>query len=66
QDGVMRIQTLAQDSALAPGRIEPVEAVGAAGKLPFKRTRMGLEVKLPEGLAGTPAIALKPRGATLV
>jgi alpha-L-fucosidase len=65
QDGVMRIRTLAQDSALAPGRIDHIQALGAAGGLAFKRTREGLEVKLPEGLAGAPAVALKIRGAGL-
>ena len=64
-DGVMRVTALAQDSALAPGVIERVEAVGSTDSLPFKRTPQGLEVRLPEGLAGTPAIALKIRGPAL-
>lgn len=59
----MRIQTLAQDSNVAPGAIERIEAVGTGDALPFKRTRKGLEVKLPEGLAGSPAVVLKIRGA---
>jgi alpha-L-fucosidase len=62
KNGVMRIAALAQDSALAPGVIERVEAVGSTDSLPFKRTPQGLEVRLPEGLAGTPAVALKIRG----
>jgi alpha-L-fucosidase len=62
-NGVMRIAALAQDSGLAPGAIERVEAVGATDSLAFKRTPQGLEVRLPEGLAGTPAVALKIRGA---
>ncbi|MBW8848970.1 MAG: alpha-L-fucosidase, partial [Burkholderiales bacterium] len=51
KSGVMRIASLAQDSALAPGLIERVEAVGSTDSLSFKRTPQGLEVKLPEGLA---------------
>ena len=62
KNGVMRIAALAQDSALAPGAIERVEALGSTDSLPFKRTPKGLEVKLPEGLAGSPAVALKIRG----
>jgi alpha-L-fucosidase len=58
----MRIASLAQDSALAPGVIERVEALGSTDSLTFKRTPQGLEVRLPEGLAGTPAVALKIRG----
>ena len=65
KSGVLRVAALAQDSALAPGAIERVEAVGAADSLPFTRTRKGLEVTLPEGLAGTPAVALKIRGGGL-
>ncbi|WP_457447807.1 alpha-L-fucosidase [Roseateles sp. P5_E4] len=64
-DGVMRIAALAQDSTLAPGVIERVEAVGSTDSLPFKRTPQGLEVRLPDGLAGSPAIALKVRGPGL-
>jgi alpha-L-fucosidase len=65
KSGVLCVTALAQDSALAPGAIERVEAVGAADSLPFTRTRKGLEVRLPEGLAGTPAVALKIRGGGL-
>ncbi|MFZ5551225.1 MAG: alpha-L-fucosidase [Pseudomonadota bacterium] len=64
--GVLRIHALAQDSALAPGAIESVQAVGAAGALPFTRTPKGLEVRLPEGLANPIAVALKIRGNGLV
>ncbi|HLO94642.1 MAG TPA: alpha-L-fucosidase, partial [Burkholderiaceae bacterium] len=63
RDGIVRIPSLAQDSAIAPGTIDRIEAVGASDALPFKRTRQGLEVRLPEGLAGSPAVALKIRGA---
>jgi alpha-L-fucosidase len=64
--GVLRIGALAQDSALAPGAIDRVEALGSSDPLPFTRTRKGLEVKLPAGLAGSPAIALKIHGNGLV
>ena len=60
--GVLRIQTLAEGSALAPGAIENVQAVGAADSLSFKRNHRWLEVKLPDGLAGSPAVAVKIRG----
>jgi len=60
--GVLRILSLAQDSALAPGAIERVEVVGSSDSLPFTRTRKGLEVRLPGGLAGSVAVALKIRG----
>lgn len=66
QDGLLRIGALAQESALAPGAIERVEALGSTSPLTFKRSRKGLEVRLPEGLAGTPAVALKIRGNGLV
>ena len=63
--GVLRIASLAQESALAPGAIERVEALGSTDPLSFTRSRKGLEVKLPAGLAGTPAVALKIRGVGL-
>lgn len=66
RDGVLRIQTLTEESALAPGTIERVEALGSAESLPFKRSRKGLEVRLPEGLAGSIAVVLKIRGNGLV
>jgi alpha-L-fucosidase len=62
ENGVMRIASLAQDSALAPGVIKRVEAVGSTDSLAFKRTAQGLEVRLPEGLAGAMAVVLKIRG----
>ena len=65
RDGVMRIQTLAKDSAVAPGAIDSVHAVGSGDSLAFMRTRRGLEVKLPEGLAGAPAVAIRIRGAAV-
>ena len=64
--GVLRIAALAQDSALAPGAIERVEVLGSSDSLPFTRSRKGLEVRLPEGLAGSMAVALKIRGSGLV
>ncbi|QDH71262.1 alpha-L-fucosidase [Marilutibacter alkalisoli] len=66
RDGVMRIHTLAEESALAPGAIERVEMLGSTESLPFERNRRGLEVRLPEGLAGSMAVALKIRGNGLV
>jgi len=62
RSGVLRIGALAQDSALATGSIERVEALGSSDPLPFTRHRKGLEVQLPEGLAGSPAVTLKIRG----
>lgn len=64
--GVLRIAALAQDSALAPGTIERVEALGSNDSLPFTRSGKGLEVRLPEGLANPIAVALKIRGSGLV
>jgi len=65
RSGILRVAALAQGSALAPGVIERVEALGAGDSLPFTRSSRGLEVRLPEGLAGMPAIALKIRGPGL-
>jgi alpha-L-fucosidase len=64
-NGTLNISSLAQDSALAPGAIERVEGLGSTTALTFKRSRRGLEVRLPEGLAGTPAVALKIFGKGL-
>jgi alpha-L-fucosidase len=66
KDGVLRITALAQDSSLAPGNIERVEALGSTNSQPFTRNRKALEVRLPEGLAGPIAVALKIRGKGLV
>jgi alpha-L-fucosidase len=63
--GVLRIHTLADGSALAPGAIENVQAVGAPDSLTFKRSHRWLEVKLPEALAGAPAVAIRIRGTVL-
>jgi alpha-L-fucosidase len=63
--GTLNITSLAQDSALAPGAIDRVEALGSSAPLPVARTRKGLEVKLPEGLAGSMAVALKIEGRGL-
>ncbi|HEV8690465.1 MAG TPA: alpha-L-fucosidase [Ideonella sp.] len=65
RSGVLAIRSLAQDSALAPGAIERVEALGSNSPLSFTRSRKGLEVRLPEGLAGAPAFALKISGPGL-
>jgi len=66
KSGVLRINALAEGSALVPGSIDRVEALGAGDSLPFKRSSKGLEVRLPEGLAGAPAVVLKIRGGGLV
>lgn len=65
RDGVLRIASLAEESALAPGAIERVEALGSADALSFERSRKGLEIRLPAGLAGQAAVALKLRGPGL-
>jgi len=65
KDGRLRLTALAQDSALAPGAIERVEALGVGDSLSFTRTSKALEVRLPQGLAGSPAVALKLRGKGL-
>lgn len=65
KSGTLRIAAMAQGSALAPGLIERVEALGATDSLSFTRDSRGLQVRLPEGLAGTPAVALKIRGPGL-
>jgi len=65
KSGTLRIAALAQGSALAPGAVERVEALGAGDSLSFTRSTRGLEVRLPEGLSGTPAVALKIRGPGL-
>jgi alpha-L-fucosidase len=66
KSGVLRIAALGQDSVLAPGVIERVEVLGSSASSPFTRTRKGLEVRLPEGLAGAIAITLKVSGNGLV
>jgi alpha-L-fucosidase len=66
RDGRLRIRALAEGSALAPGAIESVQAVGSADSLRLTRNHRWLEVKLPEGLAGSPAVAVTIRGSGLV
>jgi alpha-L-fucosidase len=63
--GVLRIASLAQDSALAPGSIERVQALGATDSVSFTRSRKGLDMRLPAGLAGSIAVALKIQGPGL-
>ncbi len=65
REGRLRIHTLAEGSALAPGAIENVQAVGAPDSLVFTRNHRWLEVKLPDALAGAPAVAVKIRGTVL-
>jgi hypothetical protein len=43
-----------------------VHLVASNEALPFSRNRAGLTVKLPDGLAGEAAIALRIRGAQAV
>lgn len=59
------VQHFDEESVLAPGSIERVEALGSAESLPFERSRKGLEIRLPDGLAGQAAVALKLRGQGL-
>ncbi len=66
KSGVLRIAALGEGSALAPGAIENVQAVGAPESLTFTRNYRWLEVKVPEGLAGSPAVVLRIRGNGLV
>jgi alpha-L-fucosidase len=63
--GVLRIAALGEGSALAPGAIERVEVLGSTESVSFTRSRKGLEVRLPNALAGAFAIALKVRGPGL-
>ena len=63
--GPLRIRSLAQGSALAPGEVAGVQILGV-GAVPFARNRKGLEVQVPEGLAGAPAIVVKILGQGLV
>lgn len=65
KSGVLRIAALGQDSALAQSAIERVEVLGSTESLQYTRTRKGLEVRLPEGLVGASAVALKIRGPGL-
>ena len=51
RDVVLRIHTLTEDSALAPGTIERIEAHGSTDVLSFTRSRKGLEIRLPVGFA---------------
>jgi alpha-L-fucosidase len=64
-DGELTITSLAEGSALAPGSIESVALVASDERLNFRRTRSGLTVRLPEGLAGSFAIGLKVHGPGL-
>jgi alpha-L-fucosidase len=64
-NGELTITSLGQDSALAPGSIESVALVASNEQLNFRRTRSGLTVRLPDGLAGSFAVAMKVRGPGL-
>ena len=65
KSGTVRIAALAEESALAPGTLERVEVLGSPDSVPFQRSRKGLEVRLPQGLAGAIAVTLKIRGPGL-
>jgi alpha-L-fucosidase len=64
-NGQLKIASLAQESALAPGAIQSVHLLSSRDALAFQRDRRGLFVQLPQGLAGSPAIALKIEGSGL-
>src|SRR5688500_4225551 len=64
-NGELTITSLAEESALAPDSIESVALVASNEQLNFRRTRSGLTVRLPDGLAGSFAVALKVRGPGL-
>ena len=42
-----------------------VEVLGSTDSLAFTRSRKGLEVRLPDGFAGSVAVGLKIRGQGL-
>jgi alpha-L-fucosidase len=65
RSGTLRIAALAEESALAPGTLERVEVLGSPDSVPFQRSRKGLEVRLPQGVAGAIAVTLKIRGPGL-
>jgi alpha-L-fucosidase len=64
-DGVVRVESLADGSRLAPGPIERVDLVGA-GELAFRRTGKALEVTLPDQRPTAFVPVLRIAGAGLV
>jgi alpha-L-fucosidase len=58
-DGKITITSLAENSALWPGKIGSVTMLGAHGKLKFTRDESGLQMKLPDKMPGDIAFALK-------
>jgi alpha-L-fucosidase len=61
EDGVARLTTLAQGSAVGRGRVERVELLGY-GPLPFSRTDKALEVVLPAASRAADVRTLKIEG----
>lgn len=59
QDGVIRIKSLAEGSALYAGKISSVELLGF-GKMKYRRTENGLEVYVPAADGATPEHQLLP------
>lgn len=63
-DGVARLTSLAQESAVGRGRVDRVELLGR-GPLPFTRTGKALEIALPEASRAEPVRTLKILGGGL-
>ena len=61
-DGKATVKSLAENSALWPGKIGRVQLIGADGDLQFTRDGEGLHVALPEKLPTGIAFALKIQG----
>ena len=62
-DGRLRIRSLAEGGAAAPGSISAVRLLGTAEALTFTRTADGLDIVLPAKPAGAEAYALRIEGA---
>jgi len=60
------IPQLSAKSPHAPGKIEAVELLGHAGKLPWSRDDSGLNISLPENKPSDHAVAFRISGAGLV
>ncbi|HLO93333.1 MAG TPA: alpha-L-fucosidase, partial [Burkholderiaceae bacterium] len=66
EGGRLRIRALADGAPLAAGSVDSIQALGVEGHLAFKRSGQALEVQLPAGLAGAPAVAVRISGNGLV
>jgi alpha-L-fucosidase len=62
-DYQVRIQSLAQDTALRVGKIENVELLGDSRKLTWQQTRDGLTIQLPPEAPTKYAVAFRVTGA---